>query len=134
MESTAKQRSAIAIMIRQLGLQVYMKEALVEGYSSGRTTSIKELTFDEAGALIGQMKEDLGIEDSPKDKMQRKILSLAHEMGWKTPGGKVDVARVNSWCLKYGTFHKPFRAHHESELPSLVTQFEQVHLHFLNSI
>ncbi|WP_145859076.1 hypothetical protein [Pedobacter suwonensis] len=67
--------------------------------------------------------------------MQRKILSMAHEKGWKLPGGKINMAKVNGWCMKYGVpVHKPFNDYTVAELPALVTQFEKMYAKHLNAI
>jgi len=70
------------------------------------------------------------------DKMRKKILSLTWEMNWvvKDPALKVDVERVNAWCVKYGYLHKPLNSYTYNELPKLLSQFEALHASFVNSI
>jgi len=61
---------------------------------------------------------------------RRKILSLCHELGWTylSTGGRivVDMHGLNRWCENYGYLHKPLNYYTPSELPKLVTQFEQM--------
>jgi len=125
----------IHALLNQHGL-IDDKASIVEAFSSGRTKSSKELTGNEAGALIAHLKT-LDQNDTRATRMRNKILSMAHEMGWwKTEQAlpasavskpKIDMMRVNNWCTKYGYLHKPIDDYNYSELPKLVSQFEGVY-------
>ncbi len=131
---TTKQLIKIKTLMSRKKLLDY-SEDMALSYSEGRTTHISELHYREALGLILYLEDPP--ETSPKGselhtskaKMQRKILSMAHEMGWKTPasGGKIDMSRVNNWCEQYGHRHKPLNLYTAAELPQLVTQFEQMY-------
>jgi len=96
------------------------KETLVLAFSNGREKSSKGLTYQEAGALITHLKSLDG-----SHKMRRKIISMAHELGWKIPGTKkIDMEAINEWCKKYGFGKKELNEYTEKELPRLVTQFQ----------
>lgn len=107
---------------------------LAESFTDGRTNSVSKMYSHEAWQLIQHLEEDNGGQPSPLVKMQRKILSLAHEQGWKLYGGKINMERVNSWAIKYGYKHKPFNDYTEVELPALVTQFETMYVKHLKGV
>lgn len=118
------------VQLRKLGLD---SEEMALTYSDGRTTHISGLYGGEAAELIQYLSASLNEPETPKERMKRKILSMAHELGWKFRG-KVDLRRVNGWCEKYGYLGKPLKAYTESELPALVTQFEKMYAKELKSI
>lgn len=63
------------------------------------------------------------------NNMRRKIFSLCHELGWtKSDKGKqvVDQKRLNAFLEKRGYLHKPLNFYTPKELPTLVTQFENM--------
>lgn len=95
------------------------KESLVFAFTNGRSRSSKELTYQEAGELITHLKNI----DS-RHKMRRKIIKLAHEIGWKLADNKIDMAAIDSWCTTYGFGKKKLNDYSVAELPKLVTQFE----------
>lgn len=107
------------------------KETLVLAFSNGRCKSSKELTLQEAGALITHLKSLDG-----SHKMRRKIISMAHELGWKIPGTKkIDMDAINEWCKKYGFGKKELNEYTEQELPKLVTQFQNgPYKHYLHNL
>jgi hypothetical protein len=131
-EISTAQVSCIMAMINKLKLKA-QKEHIIMGATDGRTTSTRELTSDEANALIKYLKsqdpDEIGAE-----KMRRKIISMAHEMGWKLPNSKADMERVDNWCVKYGFLHKKLNQYLYNELPKLVTQFESVYQSFLKTL
>lgn len=118
------------VQLRKLGLE---SEEMALTYSDGRTTHISSLYSGEARELIQHLSASLNEPETPRERMKRKILSMAHELGWKFRG-KVDLRRVNGWCEKYGYLAKPLKAYTESELPALVTQFEKMYAKELKSI
>ena len=103
------------------------KESLVAAFGHGKQSS-KDLNFTEAGELISYLKT---IDAS--HKMRRKIIRLAHDMGWQLPGKKIDMDRLNGWCKTYGFGKKELNAYTAQELPKLVTQFEKVYNDYLNN-
>lgn len=107
-------------------------------HSDGRTESTRDLTEQETDKIIKKLEAEFK-EFDVANKMRRKLISMAREMGWEIAGKyawekpKADMDRVNAWCEKYGQFHKPLSKHTLQELPLLVTQFEQVYKSFLSS-
>lgn len=114
-----KQNSILHGLLTSTGLMA-QKRNLILGFTDGRTESSKDMTYQEAGALITHLKSL-----DASHKMRRRIIKMAHEMGWHLPGTqKIDMDAINEWCKKYGAYHKPLNDHSATELPRLVTQFE----------
>lgn len=110
-------------------------------YSNLRTDRVSHLTKDEATQLIKWLLNTTNTPPSPKELMVRKIISMAHELHWEKPHGKrpgksnaIDMEKVDSWCIRYGQFHKPLDQHDITELPKLVTQFQNAHKDFLKAV
>ncbi len=106
------------------------KKEIVLEYTNGRTDSSRQMHDNEAAQLIGYLQK-ITAPNLKEEKMKNKILSLAHEMGWELPNGKVNIDRVNAWCTKYSPWHKELDKHSLKELPTLVTQFENVYKSFI---
>lgn len=99
---------------------------MVASFSHGRATSSKDLYTAEAAAMITHLKAQDPDEISA-ERQRRKIISLAHEAGYRVPGTKkVDMKRLDEWCKKYGHGHKSLNNYTLKELPALVTQFQAV--------
>lgn len=107
------------------------KKALVYAFTNGRSESSKELTFAEASELIKHLRGN----DS-SHRMRRKIIKLAHEIGWKKEGSKeIDMAAIDTWCKTYGYLKKPLNDYSRFELPRLVWQFENgPYKHYLHNL
>lgn len=119
-------------LLSKAGLSKY-KEDIVYDYSNGRTEHLTEMDYNETMALVKYLQSVSG-DDNPADRMRRKILSMAHEMHWEHKGGRIDMGRVNNWCVLFSGKKKPLNAFKLSELPALVTQFEIVYRDFLKGI
>lgn len=122
---TRPQLQAIQAMLSKAGLRG-QKDSIVFSYSQGRTTHVSDLYINEAGSLIKWLKEMLNSPDAKTGRMRNKILSIAHELGWELESGRVDMFRINAWCVKYGHAHKELDQYTYMELPRLVTQFENM--------
>lgn len=111
------------------------KEALVLSVTKERSSSRKDLTDSEAIELINWLKiQPQPTDDS--DKMRKKIISMAHECGWHNfdvskGRWKIDMKRVNNWCVNYSYLKKELNKYSYEELPKLVTQFSKVYRSFL---
>jgi hypothetical protein len=55
-------------------------------------------------------------------------------MGWKLPGGKADMQRIDQWCMKYGHLHAPLNDHLGADLAKLVTTFKKVYDNYLDQL
>lgn len=119
-------------LLSQTGLMEH-KEGLVLCFTCNRTTHSREMTEIEANELIGYLRQ----QPDRAEKMRKKILSMAHEMGWhQLKNGRyvIDMSRVDGWMIKFSYLHKSLNSYKYKELPTLVTQFELVYKSFLNKV
>lgn len=127
------QNRRLHALIGELKIDAETKEDLVYEISAGRVKSSAFLTFEEANSLINNLqvlknknfKPVVPQTDWVVDKMRRKILSIGHEMGWKLKTGKIDMERINEFCVARGHQHKRLNDYTKAELPILITQFEK---------
>lgn len=119
-------------LLTKTGLQG-RRHAIVWDYSQGRTESSKELTNPEIKQIIRDLEKGFKELDR-SDIMRKKIISQAHEMGWELTGRRADMARINAWCEKFGYLHKSLNSYTYTELPALVTQFDNMYKSFLKAI
>lgn len=110
-----------------------MKQQLVSEASDGRTEHSTELRYGEITKLLTHLNQGaevrLSADKEAGNKMRRRILSMCYSAGWtrfdvKQMKQAADLARLDSWCIKYGYLHKHFNDYTYAELPKLVTQFE----------
>lgn len=132
--SSKKQNAMIGYLVTRLAIDPETKEELIYNHTAGRTVSIRELSKIEAEKVIKFLTSQGRVTETPASRMRRKIISMAHELGWKVPGGKVNMERLNEWCIKYGYLSKPLNKYRTDELTGLVTQFEKVYLDHLRNI
>ncbi|TAN18810.1 MAG: hypothetical protein EPN37_04420 [Chitinophagaceae bacterium] len=137
---TNNQRKRLFYLIRQAKLPEDARHALIHSFTHGRSESSHDLKEEEASDMIRYVGSLLE-EENRAEKMRRKIISMAHEMGWKMERGrdgairrKADMKRINDWCQKYGYLHKSLNAYKYKELPALVHQFERMYLEFLKRV
>lgn len=129
MKRTPGQSIKIHHLINRLGISGD-KVKLVEQFTKNRESSTTELLESEADQLIKHL-ESL---NQKADKMRKKIISMAHKMRWQIDGTKVDIARIDAWCRKYGAPAKGFNDYTYNELPKLVTQFGKVYKSYLEGL
>lgn len=116
---------------------------IISGHTDGRTDSAKDLTDHEVKGLLQALEKTYGpssyqrdkpTEPKPEDrrkKMQFAIIAMAHEMGWQLPGNlpgekpRIDMERLNKWCLEKSYLKKPLNDYQYDELMKLVNQFSQ---------
>lgn len=136
---TATQNKRLHLLITKLGIDAEAKEELVYQFTNQRETSSAKMEVRECNALIGHLEVISGQSTAAKGKvggyvqtndasntMRRKVLSVVHELGWELPGGKIDWTRLNAYLFKYGYLHKDLNDYKYEELPTLVTQFENL--------
>jgi len=124
----------IGFLCTRLKMDKETKEDMIFCYSNGRSSSTKDLFESEATQLIQFLVNESGLPQYDSFKMKRKILSMAHEMNWEVSGGKVDLGRINNWCIRFSGKNKVLDAFSYAELPALVTQFEMVYRDYLKGI
>ena len=128
MKISPEQLKCLHTLFSRLGISGDTKLAIISP-----ATITRELSFSEAGALIKRLKEQQNslnpARHAKAEKMRRKIISMAHEIGWQKPGTalaspKADIKRIDDWCRKFGYLKKALDNYTCEELPQLVTQFE----------
>ena len=131
---TLEQNTRLHKLIGLLAISKENKEQLVFGFSGERTSTSKELTFEECNRLNNHLQSLVQQSDDRADVMRKKVLSICHEMKWKLESGKIDWEHLNDWLDKYGYLHKSLNEYTEKELPKLVTQFENLLRDYLKKL
>lgn len=109
--ATKGQKGYILGMAKKLGLEMGMDD-------------LRTFNTSEANNMIRTMKKALyGSDDDPCEKMRRKLISMAHTIGWQSKE-KADMNRINKWCVQYGQFKKELNEHTYDELTHLISQFQ----------
>lgn len=104
---------------RQIG---FIKGLLKKHGGEVSSEELEGMTYHEADRMI---KSLLGKkEKTPEEKMKNKIISMAMTIGWLTKDDKIDMGRLNGWCLNRGMYKKRLDDHNYTELVNLVTQFQ----------
>jgi hypothetical protein len=126
---TLEQNKRLYKLLGILNIDDVQKVELVEEVSKGRVSHSAELTVQECNSLLNHLQtiiNNRNASDSTANKMRKKIMSIAHELGWETPSGSIDYERLKNWMLKYGYLHKELKDYSDGELPRLVTQFDNM--------
>lgn len=136
-EITKSQIITIHTLLRNKGLSEE-KPRIVSEASGMRTTSCSKLTYNEAQQLINILNGKK--QDNPNDKsqkMRKHIIAMGHEIGFikketivMKEGGMKEINNyddLHAWINKFGYLHKPLDKYNYKELPTLVTQFQQVY-------
>jgi hypothetical protein len=114
------------------------KPELVSFFTDGRTTSSRELTYEEAENFINylegmsQLQKTSGKEST--EKMRRNIIAICYELGWiensdNPEERKMNMAVIDSFIKQRGYIKKPLNDFTLKELPKLVSQFKQILQH-----
>lgn len=137
MYRTKEQNKTLHALLGELNIDVEQKEELVYQFTQSREKSSSKMLITECQAMINHLKaiksgyisKNEGgkkhDENDPANKMRRKILSICYEMRWTLNGG-IDWEKLNAWLYKYGYLKKDLNKYTEAELPTLVTQFENL--------
>ena len=141
-EITKSQIITIHTLLQHKGL-MEEKANIVSEASGMRTIRCSKLYYNEAQQLINTLNGKK--QDNPNDKSQRMrkhIIAMAHEIGFikkeqrvMKEGGLKDVNNyddLHKWIGKFGYLHKPLDKYNYKELPTLVTQFQQVYKSKMN--
>ena len=129
-----KEYFAIEKKMRSMGWHGDRAE-LIESFTNGRKSSLRELSVKEYRAFIASLNadkkakpEDNDWQNSPENIMRRKVYSLfVYKMQYSEP-------QFHKWCVKYGKFHKPLQEHTYNELVELVSQAEKVYASFITEM
>lgn len=120
-----KQNKQLHALVGKLFIPDDVKRMLVYDFTKGRETSSSKMTMEECQALINFLNSKKKQYADKSDNMRKKILSICHEMQWAV-NGQIDWKRLNEFLNKSGYLHKPLNHYTLSELPKLVTQFENL--------
>lgn len=127
---TPEQNKKFWIHFSRLSLHRGHRTQLALRFSGGRTGRTSELRYEEAEQLIAYLASqlpDLKTRSGRKaDRMRKKILSIAYQLGWEDLHGKVDFLKLNRWLRQYGVHHKALNDLSERELVDTITQMEQL--------
>lgn len=121
------QLTKIHVLLSQFNL-MEAKQDLVFEFSNGRETSSKNLTFEEARALLSALsKMDV------LDKMRRKIFALAYDAkiiwGSSKEDRQINLAKLNMFLNEKGTVKKDINKMNKEELSKTISQFVQIVKH-----
>lgn len=98
-----------------------LKRMLVWQYTGGRTTSLREMTYQEYQALCTAMEK----RDRTREELRRQrsvTLRLMQQMGIDT----TDWSRVNDFCRNPRISGKAFAAHSTEELEALAAKLRKI--------
>lgn len=126
MQRTKAQNKKLYMLLNDTGL-IEQKDELVHDFTHGRTHHSSAMSQTECAELINYLNafQQRNKPEVRKDVMRKKILSMAHEIGWETASGEINWQRLNKWLSKYGYEHKHLNAYTYDELTKLVGQFEE---------
>lgn len=130
----------------RLGISEEEKRELISRASNDRTDSSRALTHSEMESILtglnGPQKPQTQVQ--VREQAIRKMYFYCHQMGWQLKDEKgvlvlqngrpkVDVARLNAWCIKYGQHHKALDQHSAKEVSDVLTAFQKVYEHHLKN-
>lgn len=119
--------------LRTSGLY-YDRAELIEEFTKGRTTSLRQLTASEYEQLVVFMNQLNGRGELEKaNDMRRKVIALLAKQGYVKDGFS-DMERINSWCVSHGHAHKELNAYTIEELTKLVSQVEIMYAKFIEGL
>lgn len=132
---------ALEKKLKEKGFEGDRKD-LISQFTEGKKDSLKSLTHWQYKEFIVWLNSfvngSAGTKQTPeyhqRQLLRRKIIALFHKMHYKLDDGKIDIKRVDEWCLKYGKFKKILNYHTYNELVQLVTQVEKVYETFLKGL
>lgn len=139
---TSIQNKIIHAELSKAGL-MSQKANIVGGITRGRTTHSSEMNVDEARELIGWLQsrnlegvaareagQNLqGFQPRQGDKMRKRLISIAYELHWASPGDwKTAIAALNSFLTgPKSMFKKPLNKHSLTELQKVVSQMKIIY-------
>lgn len=136
MKRTVKQNNQLHAICSKLKIDKEMKEGLVRQFTQGRESSSAEMTIPECQSMINHLNHlsRNSVEVVPaaapqkykssEDRMRAKVIAMCHQLGWKKPNGKIDMDRVNGYCLKHTNIKKPLNEYPKRHLYKLITQID----------
>lgn len=127
---------ALYQQLRNIGMPSERDEIVFQ-FTSGRTTSLKDLSPQEYKELVhwmSQLYESKHVKYKEiEDRQRKKVIALFCQMGY-TKGDKPDMERINTWCATYGPIKRYLNYHSGANLTKLVTQAEKVYNSFIERL
>jgi hypothetical protein len=131
MQATKPQKQKLWAACKARGLTNEDIRDLIYHATQSRTYRSSLMTSKEIDSLLQDVN---GLGDTAANKMRKKIIAYARKLGWTQisgNGAKVDMEKVDKWCVHSGKFHKKLQEHTYKELCQLVSQFEKVYASYL---
>jgi hypothetical protein len=127
-------------LLGSIGWAEEQKRDIIATYTNGRSDRTKDMHFAEAKEMIEALAKLAGEIPSPQleherrrvseDKMRKKVISLAYQLGWTLPNGKLNYDRLNSFIASHPVTNRPecktLNDHRYAELVLLISQFEMM--------
>lgn len=138
---TPAQNKRIHQLIGQLNISAEIKAEMVFSFTENRTGSTSEMSYDEAKYFISYLEQEAKKrelkENSPENRMRKKVLAICHNLGWyqRNEGGKLvlknskpqlDWRRIDGFCIERGPYKKKLQEHTYQELITLISVFEKL--------
>ena len=121
---TNPQLEKFHVLLNNLGI-IDQKQHMVYSISDGRTTSSKELSFDEARTLIMNLSQY-----DPRERTKSVIFSLAYKAGIiygeSDTDKKINTAKLNAFIRDRGAVKKDLNEMNQQELNKVHRQFESI--------
>lgn len=146
---TSTQNKIIHAELNKAGL-MSRKADIIASFTQGRTSHSSEMNVDEARVLIGWLRnrnlqgssackvgQNLqGYQPKPGDKMRKRLISMAYELHWASPGDwKAAISALDKFLTSpKSIFKKPLNKHSVTELTKVVTQMEQIYKKHLSMV
>ncbi len=113
---------------------------IISQFTNGHKSSLKDLSEAEYSDLLKWMRTTFKVEsdtewqNSPENKMRRKIIGYFKSMHYLLPSGAADLKRINKWCTQYSITKKELNANTKAELTKIISQVEIMYKNFLKSL
>ena len=150
---SSQQMAKFNIILGQMGRgkDKEFKADLVRQFTGARCTSSKDMTWKEAKDMLAALEKtgagnSAGSErgagsesgkQSEGDRKRKLLIHYAYQMNWVVESGgqtKVDMERIDRWCVKYGQYHKALMEHSSFELSAILVQFEKAFKDYLKAV
>ncbi len=136
---SAQQLRALHAMLNKAGINEEARHNLIHSFTDGRTSSSKELTFDEARILLSRLSEQ---QNSRIRELQRKeaivlcraIYALSFEIKFLNKGfaseteedKQMNLAKINMFCRTRSKVRKNLSQMDLEELQDIKRQLEAI--------
>jgi len=127
-------------LLRNLGMDQDEKRLTIWNFTNHRSDRTNDMHFEEAKQMISHLAQLAGEKPSEaqersakrlkEDKMRKKVISIAYQLGWTRPNGKCDYARIDAFIKSHPVSKRPnisaLQDYNYEELIKLINQFESI--------